>query len=279
MRAFARLSSAVFALAVALGASPGAAANAPPPARVVSINLCTDQLAMLLAAPGQLVSVSHLARDPLSSAMADTARAWPVNRGGAEEVFLMRPDLVLAGTQAAQTTVAMLRRLGLRVETFAPENGWDDIRVGIARMGRLLGREAEAAVLLAGIEARLAALPRAGPRPGAVIYHPNGYATGSGTLADAVLRAAGFRNLAAEAGIAGGGVLALEALVMAAPDVVITGPRYPGTSRAESLLDHPALARVPQARLADARWVCGTPHLLDALEELTGYRVNMMTIQ
>lgn len=272
MRAFAPLSSAVLALIVALGASPGAAADAPPPARVVSINLCTDQLAMLLAAPGQLVSVSHLARDPLSSAMAEAARAWPVNRGGAEEVFLMRPDLVLAGTQAAQAGVAMLRRLGVRVETFAPENGLDDIRAAIVRMGHLLGREAEAAALLAGMEARLAALPGAGPRPRAVIYHPNGYATGSGTLADAMLRAAGFRNLAAEAGIAGGGVLALEALVMAAPDVVITGPRYPGASRAEALLDHPALGAFRQARLADARWVCGTPALLDALEELADLR-------
>jgi iron complex transport system substrate-binding protein len=36
---------------LALFAAPAAAA----PARVVSMNLCTDQLAMLLAAPGQLV--------------------------------------------------------------------------------------------------------------------------------------------------------------------------------------------------------------------------------
>ena len=46
-------------------------APAPVPARVVSINLCTDQLAMLLAAPGQLLSVSHLAREPQSSSMLE----------------------------------------------------------------------------------------------------------------------------------------------------------------------------------------------------------------
>ncbi|PKP83954.1 MAG: ABC transporter substrate-binding protein, partial [Alphaproteobacteria bacterium HGW-Alphaproteobacteria-2] len=81
MRAFVRLSSAALALLAALGSAPGAAADTPPPARVVSINVCTDQLAMLLAAPGQLLSVSHLARDPYSSAMAAEARAWPANRG------------------------------------------------------------------------------------------------------------------------------------------------------------------------------------------------------
>ena len=54
-------------------------AEAEPPAasapeRVVSIDPCTDQLALMLAAPGQLVSVRHLATDPRSSAMAEEAR-------------------------------------------------------------------------------------------------------------------------------------------------------------------------------------------------------------
>src|SRR5690606_19064584 len=43
----------------------------PPPARVVSINVCTDQYAMLIAGEGQLHSVSHLAADPYSSAMVE----------------------------------------------------------------------------------------------------------------------------------------------------------------------------------------------------------------
>ena len=37
--------------------------HAEQPQRVVSMNLCTDQLAMLIARPGQLHSVSHLASD------------------------------------------------------------------------------------------------------------------------------------------------------------------------------------------------------------------------
>lgn len=77
----------LLALALA-GALPAAA---QPPARVVSMNLCTDQLAMLIAAPGQLVSVSHVARDPVSSALAEQAQAYPVNHGSAEEIFLLAP--------------------------------------------------------------------------------------------------------------------------------------------------------------------------------------------
>ena len=46
---------------------------AQPPQRVVSMNLCTDQLAMMLAGPGQLISVSHLGHDPAVSPMAAQA--------------------------------------------------------------------------------------------------------------------------------------------------------------------------------------------------------------
>jgi iron complex transport system substrate-binding protein len=60
----------LIALCLSLAVLGGAAPADTAPRRVVSINLCTDQLAMMLAAPGQLVSVSDLAADPHSSAMA-----------------------------------------------------------------------------------------------------------------------------------------------------------------------------------------------------------------
>src|SRR5690606_34859374 len=87
------------AILLALVCAAGAASAAP--ARVVSMNVCTDQMAMLVAADGQLRSVTHLATDPQTSAMVDEAKAFPVNHGLAEEIFLMRPDLVLAGTYTA----------------------------------------------------------------------------------------------------------------------------------------------------------------------------------
>src|SRR6056300_563463 len=58
------------------------------PLRVVSMNLCTDQLAMMLADEGQLISVSDIATDPNMSPMAEAARAYPINHGQAEEIFL-----------------------------------------------------------------------------------------------------------------------------------------------------------------------------------------------
>jgi hypothetical protein len=93
-------------------AAPGLAQDPLP--TVASLNVCTDQLAMALAAPGQLKTVSALARDPMLSAMPDEAKAYPVNRGLAEEVFTLKPDLIVTGTFSLHNTTGLLKRLGFR---------------------------------------------------------------------------------------------------------------------------------------------------------------------
>ena len=200
MRGAARI--AALALAALIG---GGGASADAPGRVVSINLCTDQLAMMLATPGQLVSVSALAADPRASAMAAEAAGLALNRGRAEEVFLMRPDLVLAGTYTARGSVDLLRRLGFAIVELPPAQGLGDIAAQLRAVGAALGRAAEAERAVAAFEADLAALTvESATRPAAVLYYPNGYTPGAGTLADDILRITAFRNLGAEAGVTGG---------------------------------------------------------------------------
>ena len=62
----------------------------------------------------------------------------------------------------------------------------------------------------------------------------------------------GFSNIGAEAGLTGGGILPLERLVMAAPRMIVTSSPYPGASRSEEILVHPALAAV-RAKAGEAR--------------------------
>lgn len=254
----------LLALAVA---APAAAA----PARVVSGNLCTDQLAMLIAAPGQLVSVSDVARDAVSSAMAAEAAAYPVNHGTAEEIFLLAPDLVLAGEATAPATLALLRRLGIAVEVFPIETGFEDVRANIRRMGAVLGREAQAEALVAEMDAALAAPPPGeGPRPRAALFYANAYSSGAGTLADAILAAAGLQNVAAERGMVGMGVLPLETLALEAPDLLVLGQDYATPALAQETLRHPVVAALGGARaqVADNLWVCGTPRTAEAVAAL-----------
>jgi len=278
MSACARASRALWRLVAALGLALGAAfpAVAEPPARVVSMNLCTDQLALLIAAPGQVVSVSHFAADPAMSAFADLATGLPANRGRAEELYLMRPDLVLADVWSSPATISMLTRLGVPVEQFTPGQSMAEIRQNILRMGQVLGREARAAEVLAAFDARLAALPPASADPPrAALYGPGGYTYGPATLAGQILGAAGFANVAEDAGLPWGGTLALEELVMTAPDLVVSG-RAMGRSRAEAVLRHPALDGVRTAGAAtDVDWACATPAVLDAAERLAALRLEL----
>lgn len=262
----------ILAVCVALG--PGLPAFAAPQ-RVVSMNLCTDQLAMMLAAPGQLVSVSYLARDSQLSAMAEDAAAYPVNHGLAEEVYALKPDLVLAGAYTARPTVEMLRRVGVTVITFQPETSLDDIRTNLRHMGAVLGREAAAEAQITTFDQGLAALREGiGSRPRAALYEANSYAVGTDSLAGQIIKAAGLDNIAEEAGLGPGGFLALEQLVLAAPDMLIRGRLGDGHARAEEILDHPALALLAETaagqRIADRDWVCGTPHVVDAIADLQG---------
>jgi iron complex transport system substrate-binding protein len=251
------------------------------PARVVSVNLCTDQLALMLAEPDQLISLSHLAHDPASSAMAEQARAYPTNGSTAEEVYLLAPDLVLAGTFTSTATVDMLRGLGIRVELFAPARSLKDVPARLAQMGAALGRDAAAARMIAEFEADLDALSDApdSDRPRAALTYVNNYSSGDATLAGDILRVAGFANVAAEVGLDSVGTIALEDLVLLAPDVIIQGRNYPGHARAEDNLNHPALRGLKQTVLAgeitDRDWICGTPQVLDAIRAMRTLRVQV----
>lgn len=265
--------SRAFALAVSL-ATGGMAAQAGPPARVVSINLCTDQLAMLLAAPGQLISVSHIAADPLVSVMADEAARFRLNYGQAEEVHGLAPDLVLAGPYTSRYTVGLLRRLGVEVRELPVAERLSDIPATVALMGEWLGNRAGAEALADEFRTGLAALaPDHAERPRAVLHYANNYTSGTQTLAHQILTYAGFANIAEEAGLSGGGTLPMEQLIMMMPDVIISGQRYPGLTRAEDVIDHPAMAalrdRHAGAAVTDAEWVCGTPAILSAIARLT----------
>jgi iron complex transport system substrate-binding protein len=242
----------------------------PAPQRVVSINVCTDQLAMLIAGEGQLHSVSALASDPNSSTMTRQAKAFAVNHALAEEIFLMKPDLVLAGTFSSRATVGLLRTLGVKVEEFAPSRSFDDIRAAILRVGALHGREARARELVAELDAGLAELAAA-PHSGRSIalYDANSYTAGKGTLAGEIFRAAGLVNVGEALGITGSGRVPLELLIVARPDIVASSFRdYGAPALAQENFVHPAFAALEAASQTVAtptpNMICGAPFTLDA---------------
>lgn len=261
-------------IALCLGLSAPAWANDPAPQRVVSINLCTDQLAMQLARPGQLLSVSRIARDPVSSAMAEEARGYPINTGRAEDVFLLAPDLVLAGQFTDPATVNLLRRLGIRVEQIPIARSLDDVRDTTRQMGRWLGTEDAAEDAIAALDATIAAIRQPETRPRMALHYANSYTSGAGSLPNAILTVAGFDNIGAELGLGSLSRLPLELLVTSHPDIVLQGQVYDPPARAQEIQRHPAVreAALRREHLRDATWVCGTPLVQDAIRALAALR-------
>lgn len=254
-------------------------AHAASPARVMSLNLCTDQLAMALAAPGQLISVSFLARDPGLSPMHDEAHAYPVNRGLAEEVFLARPDLVVTGTYSLHNTTGLLKRLGFRVEEFGFVQTVGTVPGEIRRMGALLGRKEQAEALASRFETELARIEanQCDFRPTALAYDQNGVAVGAGTLADSVLATAGFRNMAAEQGLQGIAPFPVESVVAGKPDIIITSSGHEETPSLGAFVPrHPAILELEGTRIGTfvppGSWSCGGPAVLDAVKALARLR-------
>ncbi|MEJ5082994.1 ABC transporter substrate-binding protein [Ochrobactrum sp. MYb379] len=242
------------------------------PQRVVSMNVCTDQLAILLSDPAQLQSVSYLSRDPLLSVMSEKAKGLPVNHGQAEEVFLMKPDLVLAGTFSSRATVGLLRDLGVRVEEFAPARSFQDIKTHMKRLGELLGRQEEAARQIAAMDADLLSIRRPDRKPTVALYYANSYTAGRGTLIDEAIRLAGLDNIADKAGVRGSAMLPLEMLVMEKPDILVRGSRGRPPALAFENFEHPALRALEghtrTVALNDNLTVCGGPFSVEAVAKL-----------
>lgn len=265
-----RLAIAGIALAAAVTVSTAA------PQRIVSLNLCTDELVLRLAAPGTVKSVTWLARDPALSNVSSLAQAVPVNRGLAEDVVPLAPDLVIAGAYTTRTTVALLKRLGMPVLELGVPSSVEEALAQITTVAAALGTQARGAQLVADITNRLEAFLVAAPRskqPIAAVYQPNGFTIGQGSLVNDLLSRAGLRNLAVERRIDNYGVLPLELLLFAQPDLLIVNAADErGPAMAYEVLRHPALARrYHGARLVSvpsAWWSCPGPRLVDAVHRL-----------
>src|ERR1700704_7200689 len=148
-------------------------ADAPPgkPKRIVSLNMCVDELVLRLAEPENIASVTWLSRDPKNSNVADLGAGVPVNHGLAEEIIPLNPDLVIAGIYTARTAVAMLKRVGIPVLEVGIPKSLDDVRAQIREIAGLIGERERGKDLTPARDASLAALPRPSTavRPRAVV--------------------------------------------------------------------------------------------------------------
>jgi len=260
-------------LALALFNSATGAAGLP---RIVSMNVCSDQLLLSLADPEQILGLSRFSRDAWQSFAADKARRFPIMSGGAEDVLVAKPDIVVASLFDKRSTRELLKTNGLHLVEFTVPRTLDEVKQQILEMGEVVRHPDRAALAIARLDAAIA---RA--RQAVTDHHyrvlplsRHGWVSGSDSLVSSLLSEAGLLNPAADLGVAAGGYASLEAIVRLRPDFLLVSE---GSDRAEddgrAFLLHPALERFypPDKRivLPERLTVCGGVMLADALDVLT----------
>jgi len=248
---------------------------------VASINLCADQMLLLLAEDDQIVSLTNLSHQEEGSYYFEKARDFPVNEGHAEQVLNLRPDVVIVGQYSSRHTVATLRDAGLTVHTLPIANTVEMMFENIESVASWVGVAARGTQMVSYLREKLSWLaPAENPRPMAAVFDPNGFTSGAATLRGEMIEIAGFRNAATEAGIESFGKLSLETMINLNPDALIKSPYSPNTwSRAQAMSRHPALSIAgidPQVISVPSRMtVCAGPWTLDVIAELHAARVAL----
>ncbi len=268
---------------LAAGASLMLGAAAPRPPRVVSLNPCLDAVLVHVADRGQIAALSHYARDPEASGIVDIARTLPFTYESAEEVVALRPDLVLSSQHSSPATREALRQLGVATALFKVPNSVAESLQQVRRIAGLTGHVDRGERLVAQIESALA---HAAPPPGmapltVLVFQPNGFAAGHGTLVDEMLRRTGFINVAERYGLKRWGNVALEQLLDAPPQVLLSGRSATGAATwAEHVVSHPALRslgdRMVQAAFPERLLYCGGPTLIETAAALTAARRDVL---
>jgi iron complex transport system substrate-binding protein len=255
-------------------AAGNGAATAELP-RVASMNVCTDQLLLTLADPGQILGLSRYSRDRFQSWAADDARRYRVLSGGAEDILVLRPDVVIASLFDKRSTRELMKEKGLHLAEFGVPRSLDEVKEQIREMGAIVQHSDRAAAEITRLDAAIARARQAVAhrRYRVLPLSRRGWVSGSDSLLSSLLTETGLFNAAGELGVAFGGFASLEAIVNLKPDfIVVSDAGDTAEDDGRAFLLHPALERFypPSKRIVipDRLTVCGGVMLADALDVL-----------
>jgi iron complex transport system substrate-binding protein len=250
--------AALGALALVLAA--GGQAGAAAPRRIVSLNLCTDQLVLALADRGQIAGLTVNAVDREMSAEADRARGLRLLGTSAEEVLGLDPDLVVGMPARGSPQMRLLAGQRYRMLDVRPADRLEDIYAAIRETAAAVGHPERGEALIARMRRELAAIPRVGGGRVAAYYQRRGFLTGTGTLIDDLMRRLGLFNLASRLGKPVLAQVSLEEMVAARPDyLIVESATDRVVDQGTEMLHHTALAGIPRISVPEAWTVCGGP--------------------
>lgn len=235
------------------------------PMRVASLNLCTDELLLSLADPGQIASVTHLSQSASETPLWALGRRHRKNDGSLLSVAALKPDLVLTMGGGARDRVRIAQRLDIRTLDLPFPQSLKDIERSIALVGAATGQGERAVALLR----RMAMLRRTRPpRLSDTIWlGGGGRSVAPVGLAAEWMALAGFRQRSLN-----GDRVSLEQLLVAPPRYLLRSnyrsDQYSGEQR---WLAHPLASGTKASKSISTdgrRWTCMGPPMIDEILRL-----------
>lgn len=207
------------------------------PAKIVSLDLCTDWMLLTYAEPRQVLALSPLSRKfPLNG----EAHNLNVHNGSLEQVLALEPGLVLSGEFNAPLLRQRLQALGVRVVTLPQATTLRQVHEYEKQFASLIGHSDLHP--FNPVETN-----KDDESPSLLLLGANAGGTGTGTLEHEIIHAAGWKNYVSERGYI---TLDLEQLVANPPDAIMWS--VPASrAMAYHFKQHPALRKV----ISDKAWL------------------------
>ena len=208
-----------------------------PATRIISLAPSNTEILFALGAGGQMI-----ARDSFSDFPAEAKAlqdiGGPSFGSNMELITKLQPDLILAAEINSAEQVAEFEKLGLTVFYLSNPPDVANLSANLQIVGKLTGREKEAANLAKSIETRVAELNKkiasTTTRP-KVFYEVDGtdpakpWTTGPGSFMDKMIQQAGGVNAGAGLPIQWAQI-SQEELIIQNPDLILLGDAKFGTS-------------------------------------------------
>ena len=226
----------------------------------MSLKICTDELLLDLVPSSRIASVTFLSQENAALKVWPQGAHVPVNHGTAEEILATRPDLILTDPFMAPSLRPLLAKSGARIVEVPPAESFEQIRAVTRLVAKAVGEGARGEALIAEMDAELREVSARRPKKMLTVagWGGGGYVPGTGGLFDAMLTAAGARNVVR-------GTFAyydVESLIAANPDALVHGDTYGGTASLRADQDlHPALLKRYAGRRVTytSLYGCGVP--------------------
>ena len=224
----------------------------------MALDQCADQYVLALA-PDATLALSPRA-DDADAWLREQAAGHVRVRPTLEAAVGFRPDIVVRYWGGEPRLLTALERRGTRVVTIEDATDLEGIRANIRTVAAALDAPARGDALIADMDRKLTQRTRVStPRP-AVYLTAGGFTAGPGTLIDAVMRAAGLRNLTIQPGY---GPYSVERIALVPPARFVLGffdqmradwrgaGRHPVVRHA---MGHQPVTQMPAAALTCPAW-------------------------